>query len=277
MKRGFRVLVPFAGAALALALAGPAFAIGTLDQEQTNTDDHTATWDTGFQIAQTFRADITGTLDTVSLYGNVYQYDSATPAPGVNVEVSIWPVDGATGYPDQSDDPLAFADVHFGGTQAWTDVVFEEAPQVVAHTYYAIVVQVASGHEVDWAGKCGTDLYEYGAAYVDGGENGWMTVHYWHDNFDVADWECQLDWAFRTYVTAEASSSAAPSAEASSAAPSTAASASASHAPTITPPPTSAGNATGGDRGLGIILIAIATIGFCGSTLIASSRQLKRR
>ena len=151
------LLLPFAG--------GQVLALGTLDQEVLPSGLWISQALTA--MSQTFTAGLTGTLDSVALYGRQQIGSSWT--------VAIKAVDGL-GAPTGVD--LATGSAAAPATVGWTQIALTPATPVTAGTMYAIIVEVPTPawnySALPYAGGVGTSL------------NG------------------SADFAFRTYVTVAA-------------------------------------------------------------------------
>ena len=120
-------------ACLLLVPAGPAAALGTLDQSQTDTAEQiptSAVFPFSAGVCQIFTAGLSGQLDTVSL----------VPVTDLNgATISIRTLDPATGTP--SNTVLASTTLSTPTTpDAWVQVPFAIPASVMAGTQYAIVI-----------------------------------------------------------------------------------------------------------------------------------------
>jgi hypothetical protein len=208
--RRFGVLFVALAAMLALT-TGSVLATGTLDQAQTSTIA-TKEWGSGFPLAQTFTAGATGVLDTVSVNMFIPAVLNVQPAAAGDFTVEIWAT--TSGLPSGAS-ALATSTALTGG--GWVDAAFTSPTSVVSGTMYAIKLVHPTG-VIDWTGDCQTDNYVPGQALVF--DVSWQTVPAWGIANDTGA-ACMLDFAFRTFVTPNATP--APSS---------------TPAPTATPPPT---------------------------------------
>jgi hypothetical protein len=196
-----------AGTSLATAL------VVTKDQSQTSVTD--VDWRGSMTLAQTFTANISGSLAKVSLdlaaatEPSVVMGDAAPAAgPWNGLQVSITATDPTTKLP--LDSAIDQQDVI--ATNGWQDVVFSTPAMVVAGTLYSITINPSNGTSgVDWHGTCNAAKYTRGQALID--NNGWVTVPSWGNDPGTY---CYTDFAFETFV---ASAVPAPTATAADTSP----------------------------------------------------------
>ena len=182
MKHGIPVLAAAVASLLAL-VPGPALAIGTLDQQQTNTSGYTINWIPGVKLAQTFTAARTGKLDTIDINADGY---------GSPVTIEI---EAATSVPTGA--VLDTQSLSLNDT-GWTQIKVKTPPSVTAGSKYAILISQFTN--VGWHGDC-SNAYGGGQAFVFD-TSAWYSVPGWAAAFGAsASSYCALDYAFRTYVT----------------------------------------------------------------------------
>lgn len=171
---------------LVLAMAGPAAAMGTLDQSyEPSSGFINGSSAVQFGEAQVFTAGISGVLDTVALDG------ASSECPGITHTVQIRSVTAEgepVGSPDDSSGVLA--DQTLECTAGFYNITFAHPPVVVAGQQYAIVF-----------GLDGSTIYhelvEPAGGYAGGAACGWNV------GVNPPVWNCDFggDWLFRTYVS----------------------------------------------------------------------------
>jgi Bacterial Ig-like domain (group 3) len=170
-----RLLLPAAGALfLLVARSAIASAAGVVDQQQTSSGGAACFGGASFQ-AQTFTADVTGSLDAVDVH--VVRFDDGT--------FQIQAVDGnnkPTGV------ALASGTVP-AGISAWERVAFTSPVPVVAGTMYAIVSDACTT-DTNWDQADGSDSYAGGAPYQSADGSTWTARSGFFTD----------DFAFKTYV-----------------------------------------------------------------------------
>jgi hypothetical protein len=173
-----------AAVALLAITAGNVMAVGTLDQQQTNTSGYTIDWLAPDKVAQTFTAEITGKLDTVAVNGDAF---------GKPATVQILSSGGSTVVDSQT---AALT------SNAWTQISLATPPSVTKGSQYWIVL--AGPTEIAWNGDC-TNSYGGGEAKVyESSTSSWYTVPGWWATFGGGGTNtsyCAKDYAFKTYVT----------------------------------------------------------------------------
>lgn len=235
-------------ATLAVALAVPAstLAAGTLDQEQANHSSSGGWYDGSplWQIAQTFTAGATGTIDSVSIYAGVEVVGGAQVGPAVagDLSVEIWATSGNVPVSPA----LAQRTVTPAWPAGWFDVSFASPASVVSGTQYAIVLVTDAGAtRMQWPGNCAADAYAGGEALWRHGGSTWALVH---DSGNAT--VCQYDFAFRTYVTPNATQ----------------------------PPTTTSTDRSGGNRGDALPLLAAILAAVAAAALVTVRRlEIVRR
>jgi len=186
-------------AALALGAVASATALPPVDQSQTDASWANLEVSSPFRLAQTFTAGYSGNLAGVGLF--TWQNNpNVRPAAAGAVTVAIWSTD-VNGVPNA---PILKTVDATPAADGWNDFIFAASLHIVKDTKYAIVVEAASGVQLD--GTC-TNAYPGGQAFAY--DAAWMSLpdlatvlHY--DPTSV----CALDFAFRTYVTADAATPA---------------------------------------------------------------------
>jgi len=175
------------------------------DQSQDLATTGGAYWGNVFDLAQTFTANTTGKLDTVSLYLQV-NIPAADVRPAVPDNLSIAIFATTAGLPSGS--ALATGGGDIPDTGAWYNFTFTTQADVVKGTVYAIVAESAAGAFISWPGVCGSDAYSRGEALINDSRSnaGWMTLPAWALANQGSPAVCQEDFAFRTFVTAAGSS-----------------------------------------------------------------------
>jgi hypothetical protein len=173
-----------------LVAPGAASAMGTLDQEQTNTSAGFGLDGPGSgspnSLAQTFTAGLTGQLDHVEVF--LARRSGTLP---VKVEIRTVEGSGAPSATVLASETIPAASIPPGG--AFESVAFTPPPMVVAGTQYAIVVYSSEPlSNFLWFGAT-ADVYPGGAA--------------WSSTIPPTTWTQgasglnPVDLAFKTYVT----------------------------------------------------------------------------
>lgn len=240
MRRRFRKFALVATSVVAVLVCSPltAVAAGTLDQHQDNTSNDGAVWGAGYTHAQTFTAQLSGKLDTVSLFLDVEGADGTIPPAGEDLKIVIY--NTAAGIPGGS--VLAQQTLRASTGGAWNDIAFTTPPDVVAGTMYAIAATPALSLYLNWRGNCDGDLYAAGEALILDNYHDpavWQTILAWAAANQGGSNACTRDYAFRTYVTVPTAATPTPTAPTATPTPFSSIQGATSN-PTATPPPTSA-------------------------------------
>jgi hypothetical protein len=198
----FRVLL-FAALFALLVAPGVASAAGTLDQQQTETSSYyfvegpqVSPFKSGFSLAQTFTAGLSGSLDQVEL---PLRRRAQTTLP-VNIQITSVESGGAPNNAGVLASTTAPAsEIPTSGT-GFVAITFTVPPSVVAGTQYAIVVYTADPNEgaYEWGGS--TPNPSTGNVYAAG--EPWASI-----NSPPSTWTAErergfvFDLGFKTYVT----------------------------------------------------------------------------
>jgi hypothetical protein len=219
-----RILAAVAAVGLLALTAAPALAVGTLDQSQTNGSVTSLTWSlppvagTRMDLRQTFTVGKTGTLDTISVFGDDF---------GAAVTLQL----------DSSGGILDKQTVNMTGSH-WTQVTLATPPKVTSGEFLTLALTPSS--TINWYGTC-DNLYLKGQAYVfDPTARTVETIYQYGLSTGNALGYCTLDFAFQTDVTTPKVATPVPTAKPATPAPSVArpaatVSAAVSSAPTDTP------------------------------------------
>jgi hypothetical protein len=234
-------------AALTLGGAASAKTLPPVDQSQTDASWANLEVSSPFRLAQTFTAGHSGDLVGVDLFTWQNVSPTVRPAAAGAVTVAIWSTD-VNGVPNA---PILATVDATPSADGWNQFIFAASLHIVKDTKYAIVVEAAGGVQLD--GTC-TDVYPGGQAFAY--DAAWMSLpdlatllHY--DPTSV----CALDFAFRTYVTADL----------------------VTPAPTAGTPPPTATASTPADGGSPDTAFALALAGLLACLAFVSVRRLSLR
>jgi hypothetical protein len=167
--------------------AGGALATGTLDRSQT---DHSITipnWHiTNLELMQPFTAHLTGTLDSVDIYGQGSSILFEIQGGGIV----------ATQYVNLS-------------SSGWSHVVVKNPPNVVAGTTYEIIL--ATSGAITWDGSCSVSVSGGAAAVLDPAVSpkNWISIPQYGIDTSTLGY-CTTAFAFRDYVTTAPKPTATP-------------------------------------------------------------------
>lgn len=177
-------------ALLALGLASPAGATGTIDRAipDNATLPGFSNWFWYQQMAETFTPSRTGQLDRVALFEGANGVPSAV-ANGPAFTLQIWKVDTSQPTLTASGTPASYRFLSWTGTPNWRNFDLSPAVQVTSGTQYAIVVLAVRSFTVKWS---------YMTAWPYSGSAQWTCCdlnNKWMAG--VAD----TNFAYQTYVT----------------------------------------------------------------------------
>jgi PKD repeat protein len=181
-------------AALAFGFAGPAGAVGTLDQAVPTgaTRPASTNWYWYAQMAQTFTAGRTGAMDRIGLFQGAAGFPTTTPT-GPSFKLQIWTVDTSQPTLTAIGTVQSYSFLSYTGSNDWHYFDLSPAVSVTAGTQYAIVVLPVHQFTLKWSYMTAWS-YPGGAQWICCDLKGrWMQ--------SVAG----VDFAFQTYVSGAAS------------------------------------------------------------------------
>jgi hypothetical protein len=185
-------------AILTLAFSGPVAAVRTPNQHQDLFPTGGAYWGSVYQLAQTFQPSATGNVDLASAHLQVHTNANVNVKPAVPPTLTVGIYATTSGLP--SGPALATSGGAIPDTADWYDFTFSPVAPVVKDTTYALVVQPEANSFVNWSGVCTSDEYDRGQALVN--NDGWETLPaFLAGNEGANPAACQLDFAFRIFLT----------------------------------------------------------------------------
>lgn len=176
MRRSIAVLA--AVLCLLAVSTGDVLAAGALDQSQTDASVTVPNWLVPhLELSQPFTAHLTGTLDSVDVYGQ-----------GSSI---LFEIQGGG---------LAVTQTVNLASSGWTHITLNKPPSVKAGTTYEIIL--ATSASITWDGSCSATVAAGPAGVLDPAlSSNWMTVPAYGQAKGNSIGYCTTAFAFRTYVS----------------------------------------------------------------------------